>query len=91
MKNLDAVNEHFDKFIRQIKDVRKNVEKEDNYSKGYLACMKDVIDGISSGDLPEWMNHVEIINDMKNRKEVIDEILSGLDGLLEAYKNKVGD
>lgn len=91
MKNLEIVNEHFENFIKHVKEIRNNVNEEGEYSRGYLECMKDVINGAITGEQPTWMENVEKLNDMKLRQEVIDEMLAGLEGLLDAYKTKVGE
>lgn len=91
MKNLEIVNGHFENFIKHVKEIKNNVNEEGEYSRGYLECMKDVINGAITGEQPTWMENIEKLNDMKLRQEVIDEMLAGLEGLLDAYKTKVGE
>jgi hypothetical protein len=91
MKNLEIVNGHFENFIKHVKEIKNNVNEEGEYSRGYLECMKDVINGAITGEQPTWMENIEKLNDMKLRQEIIDEMLAGLEGLLDAYKTKVGE
>tara|TARA_X000000950_G_scaffold61762_1_gene75309 strand:- start:34334 stop:34609 length:276 start_codon:yes stop_codon:yes gene_type:complete len=91
MKNLKIINEHFENFIDHVKEIRDNVNEEGEFSRGYLECMKEVINGAVTGEQPKWMENVERLNDMRLRKEVIDEMLAGLEGLLKAYKTKVDE
>ena len=88
MENLKNINANFEEFVKNIKEVRKNVDEENEYTRGYLDCMKEVIEGSLSENTPAWMENLEKNRDMKIRGEVVDEILIGLEALLEMYKKQ---
>jgi len=88
MSSIDKVNEHFEAFVKSIKEVRESVREEDEYTRGYLDCMKEVIETSISGEFSGWLETIEKRSDMRYRGDVIDEIMEGLDHLLEAYKSQ---
>jgi hypothetical protein len=86
MDSIKKVNVHFDAFVKSIKEVRESVREEDEFTRGYLECMKEVIEASVSGEFSGWLETIEKRSDMRYRGDVIDEIMEGLDHLLEAYK-----
>ena len=85
-ETVAKVNTYFEGFISEIQEVRESVDKESEFTRGYLKCMSDVIEGSLNDDCSKVMSIIEKRMDMKYRAEVIDEILGGLTKLLSAYK-----
>lgn len=85
--SLNKINKHFSSFLGQIRSVRKNIEEEGEYTRGYLECMKDMIEASLSDEKSEFTSILEKRMDMKYRGEVLDELLEGLENLSSAYNS----
>ena len=103
MDNKDKIkylNGKFDSFLKEVSNVRKNVELEEEFARGYLKCISDILESVlKSGDESSSDNNepevdisnvflaIERISDMRSRRKVINELADGLSSLLSAYKS----
>jgi hypothetical protein len=83
--DIKKVNLCFDGFLGEIRTVRGNVDKEFEFTRGYLKCMTDMIEGTLNDNNSVLMDIIEKRMDMKSRAEVLDELTGGLEKLFEAY------
>jgi hypothetical protein len=97
LKNERVLNAAFERFLNEITTVRKNIEEESEFSRGYLQCISDIVGELSNDSNDENLDNgiksnylINIIKrriDMKSRAELLDELIPGLNSLLAAYKD----
>ena len=97
MKDVKMANLAFENFLNEVVNIRRNIEEEREYARGYLQCMADLVKEFSSDDERDLDNGFDdnfLVNivkrkiDMDSRSKLIDELVPGLKNLLEAYKGK---
>lgn len=89
------INRLFENFLNHIHEVREDVGSQSEYTKGYLACVADMIGSSEDSyrkreEAGEALSVIDIISkqiDMQSRAEVIDEVVGGLGDLIKAYKS----
>jgi SMC interacting uncharacterized protein involved in chromosome segregation len=45
---IKYLNDQFDSFLKDVSNVRRNVELEEEFSKGYLKCVSDILESIAN-------------------------------------------
>ena len=88
MSDIDKINSYFSQFMKEVKLINNNVILEKEFTRGYLACMNDIIKEVVSDDLEKESELMKMIKDnidMSSREKIIGEIMVGLDNLYSAY------
>jgi hypothetical protein len=84
---LENLNKHFEEYIESVKSVQENIKEEAEYHRGYIDCMKLVIDSISSPeDTPEWLKPLRQKIEMDERSKVVSELMNGITPVMTLYK-----
>jgi hypothetical protein len=86
VEKLNKVNGLFNKFILHINEIRDNVDNQAQYTEGYMACMSDILKNISEGKDSELLEIIRMKYEMQIRKEVLEEVSSGMTNLYTTYE-----
>lgn len=84
---LKKVTTLFDEFVDHIGSVRKNMDRQSDYSEGYADCLSDILKSIKENKDSEVINIIKDKLYMEAKKEVLDELEEGLMNLNNAYTN----
>ena len=85
LAKLNKVNGLFDKFVSHIKEIKENVGKQTAYTDGYIACLLDILKNIDEEKESDLLDIIKSKQEMKIRKEVLDEVITGVESLYGAY------
>ena len=85
IEKLSRVNGLFDKFVSHIKEIRENVGKQTAYTDGYIACLLDILKNIDEEKESDLLDILKSKQEMKIRKEVLEEVITGVESLYNAY------
>lgn len=100
MKDTKTINMAFESFLNEALRIRKNIEDEREFSRGYLKCISDIVKEMSDDNgqkLDDGISDNYMINmmkrsmDMESRANVLDELMPALNKLLGAYKDVGGN
>ena len=87
IERLKKVTGLFDQFVDHIGEVRGNMDRQSDYSEGYADCLSDILKSIKEDKESEVIKIIKEKLYMEAKKEVLDELESGLKNLNNAYTN----
>lgn len=85
LSKLVKVNTLFEKFVTHMREIKENVGKQTAYTDGYIACLLDILKNIDEDDGSDLLDILKSKQEMKIRKEVLEEVITGIEGLHGAY------
>lgn len=88
MSDIKQINAYFGRFMEEVELISNNVTLESEYTKGYLACMSDILNELSSESEDDQSDLAKMMKkkiEMSSRQEVIGEVMEGLQNLYSAY------